>query len=475
MKITLLQQNDSHGVLWEHDEMFWETGRPVLKKTGGLARILQYVKDVKAENDRVLFFDGGDTFHGTLPVVESKGQAALDVIQKMPIDAIVPGNWDYAYGKERLSEMAAQLPGAMLACNCTVRNTGEPYFKEYLIRELDGMKVGIIGLTYPHEDKTMPSSFSEGLAFTTGVEEVRRLVGELSGNTDLIIVLSHMGLPLDAKLAGLVDGIDVILSGHSHDRVQVPDVINGTYIVQAGFSASFVGRLDLRVEEGEIRDARYELVHNDDSFGEDPEIRSLVEKVLGAYEKERCEVVGETSVVLHRMALEETPMDKLITDSYLASLGVDAAFSNGWRYGPPIAPGPLTLFDLHTIIPPNPELFKVCMTGRELTDALEKNLQFVFASDPFNQQGGYILRSSGISMTYKPYNPDGGRIQTLQVGGKDIDPDKTYTVAGGDGQTFGSLSERKQMTGIHAVDAIREFLRTNSPFPGITEKQIISA
>lgn len=475
MKITLLQQNDTHGVLWEHEEMFWQDGQPSLKKTGGLARISRYVQDVKEETPRVLFFDGGDTFHGTLPLTDTDGQAALDVIGDMPIDGFVPGNWDYAYGKERLKDIACRLPGPMLACNCFMKETGEPYFREYAIYTFDGMKVGVIGLTYPHEDKTMPPSFSEGLSFSNGVEEVRRLVGKLSAKTDLIVVLSHMGLPLDGKLAGLVDGIDVILSGHSHDRVLVPDVINGTYIIQAGFSASFVGRLDLDVEDGKVKSADYRLVHLDESFEEDPVIRERVDAILANYANERNEIVGETGVVLHRMALEETPMDKLITDSYMDALDVDAAFSHGWRYGPPMAPGPLSLFDLFTIIPTDPELFTLRLTGRELTESLEKNLQHVFAADPFGQQGGYILRSSGLSMTYKPYNPDGTRIQTLQIGGEDIDPDRAYQIAAAGEQAFSTFRDRREMKGIHAVEAIRNYLKTHGPYPGIRKKQIISA
>ncbi|WP_257988459.1 5'-nucleotidase C-terminal domain-containing protein [Bacillus sp. V33-4] len=132
--------------------------------------------------------------------------------------------------------------------------------------------------------------------------------------------------------------------------------------------------------------------------------------------KSKAEIVGRTNSILHRMTLNEAPMDRLITDSYLHSYDCDLTFSHGWRYGTPIAPGPISMDDLHSIIPTNPEMFTLEMDGHRLLKAIEKNLEQVFSADPFKQKGGYILRSSGLFMTLKPYNPEGNRIQSLQIG-----------------------------------------------------------
>lgn len=364
MQFTLIQQNDTHGCVEMHDELFWGVDEPTLKKAGGFSRIRQYVKNLKKEKENVLFFDGGDLFHGTLPLVSSRGEAILPILQKMELDGFVPGNWDYAYGKKRLHELTESLDFLGLACNVVDEDTGKDLFKPYVLKNLNGITIGIIGVTYPYVDITMPPDFSAGLHFTKGVEEVRESVKALEGQADVIVLLSHMGLPLDAKLVSLVDGIDIVLSGHSHDRVQKPIVENGTYIVQAGSSSSFLGRLDVEFENGTITDIRYDLIVMEEQFEEDEEIKALVDELLSVYEKERLTVVGETQTLLHRMTLEEAPMDKLITDAYLSAFESDAVFSHGWRYGHPIAPGPVTLFDLHTIIPTNPELFLLELTGK---------------------------------------------------------------------------------------------------------------
>lgn len=464
MQFTLIQQNDTHGCLEMHNELFWSVDGPILKKTGGFSRISRYVKNLKKEKENVLFFDGGDLFHGTLPLVASKGEAILPILQKMNLDGFVPGNWDYAYGKKQLRHLTESLTFPTLACNVADDDAQEGFLKPYVIKELNGIKIGVIGLTYPYVDITMPPDFSTGLSFTKGVEEVRQSVEVLKRQVDAIVLLSHMGLPLDVKLVSLVDGIDIVLSGHSHDRITTPIIENGAYIVQAGSSSSFLGRLDVEVENGAISDVHYELIEIDESFEEDEEIKRMVDELFSLYKKQRTTVVGETETVLHRMTLEEAPMDKLITDAYLAAFGSSAAFSHGWRYGHPIAAGPLTLFDLHTIIPTNPELFTLELTGAELWDALEHNLEQVYSANPFEQKGGYVLRSSGLKMTFKPYNPKGHRIQSLQIGDEVFQPEKLYRIVGGGSQPFKKHEDKKNYQHVYAIDVIQSFLEENGPY-----------
>lgn len=464
MRFTLIQQNDTHGCLELHNELFWGSEGPSLKKTGGFSRISRYVKDLKSNNDNVLFLDGGDLFHGTLPLVASKGAAILPILQKMNLDGFVPGNWDYAYGKTQLRDLAESLPFPALACNVTDDDTQEGFFKSYAVKELNGVKIGIIGLTYPYVDITMPPDFSEGLSFSTGVEDVRKSVEALDGEADVIVLLSHMGLPLDVKLVSLVEGIDIVLSGHSHDRITKPIIENGAVIVQAGSSSSFLGRLDVDFENGAIRDVQYELIAMEEQLEEDEEIKGMVDELLALHQEERTAAIGETETVLHRMTLEEAPMDKLITDAYLSAFESSAAFSHGWRYGPPVDAGPLTLFDLHTIIPTNPELFTLDLTGKELREALEHNLEQVYSSDPFEQKGGYVLRSSGLKMTFKPYNPKGHRIQSMHLAGEGIEPEKVYRIVSGGSQSFKKHEDKKTYQNVHAVDVIHAFLREKGPY-----------
>lgn len=474
MQFTLIQQNDTHGCLELHDEFFWGGNGPILKKVGGFSRISQYVKNLRNEKENVLFLDGGDLFHGTLPLVASKGEAILPILEKMKLDGFVLGNWDYAYGKKQLQHLIENLPFPALSCNVFDDETQKEFVKPYVIKELNGIKIGIIGLTYPYVDITMPPDFSQGLSFTKGVKEVKQSVAALKGQADVIVLLSHMGLPLDVKLVSLVEGIDIVLSGHSHDRIKKPIIHNGTYIVQAGSSSSFIGRLDVEFKNGAISDIEYELIEMDESFEEDEEIKAMVNEILDVYKEEREAVVGETITVLHRMTLEEAPMDKLITDAYLHAFESSAAFSHGWRYGHPIAAGPLTRYDLHTIIPTNPELFTLELTGEELRKALEHNLEQVFSSDPFEQKGGYILRSSGLKMTFKPYNPKGHRIQSLQIGAEAYQPEKVYRVVGGGSQSFKTHEAKKNYQDIHAIDVIESFLQEHGPYEVKIASDIVS-
>lgn len=457
-KLTIIQQNDTHGSLELHDELFWTGKKPELKQTGGFSRIARYIKDVRAQNENVLFFDGGDLFHGTLPLLASKGKAILPALNKMQLDGWVPGNWDFAYGKEQLKELAESLPFPTLACNVKEEESEQDFIKPFFIKEMEGLKVGVIGLTYPYVDETMPDSFSSGFTFSKGVDETREAVSELKGDVDLVVLLSHMGLPLDVELASLIDGIDLILSGHSHDRIEKPISVNDTLVVQAGSSSSFLGKIEVTVSNGRIDSHHYELIAIDESFPEDEEMASIVAGILQPFERERNTIAGVTNSILHRMTLNEAPMDQLITDAYLDFFNCDLAFSHGWRYGTPIRPGNITEFALHTIIPTNPEMFTLQMSGSQLLKALEKNLEMVFSRDPFKQKGGYILRSSGLFMALKPYNPEGNRIQKLLIAGKDIDLNKNYKIAGGGEQLFKGSEAEKTYHGVTAIEVIKGYL-----------------
>lgn len=473
-KITIFQQNDTHGCLDMHDEFYWQGNKPILRKAGGLARIHQYVKDVKRQQSNVLFFDGGDLFHGTLPLVASQGNALIPILENMELDGFVPGNWDFAYGKQQLKQLTEKLPFPTIACNVNDKDSGNPFVTPYVIKEMTDMKVGIIGLTYGHEEEVMTDKFSEGLSFSLGTEEVRKIIQNIQEEVDLIVVVSHLGLPLDVKLASVVKGIDIILSGHSHDRVTRPIDANGTIVVQAGSNSAFLGRLDISMEGGKMAHVDYQLIDVHENLQEDPILQDLVKAAIEPFNKEMNNIVGETKTLLHRMTLQQSPMDKLITDAYLHSYNCDIAVSQGWRYGPPIAKGPLSMYDLHSIIPTNPKLFTVEVEGHALRNIMEKNLEMVFSADPFEQKGGYILRSSGLAMTYKPYSPKGYRIQTFHVGGKELNDNTTYKIVGGGGQLLKGIEQSKKYHDDYAIDIIQSFLKDKGPFELNKDRQIIS-
>lgn len=472
-QLTILQQNDTHGALELHPELFWSAKGARIKNVGGFSRIKQYIKEVKKEASNVLFFDGGDLFHGSAPLVFSKGRAILPALKKMELDGMVPGNWDFAYGKETIESLTKSLPFETIAAN--VRNeSGSSFFSPFFIKELNGIRVGIIGLTYPYVDQTMPEEFSKGLIFSRGIKEIQESVQEIRGNVDIIILISHMGLPLDVKLASEVKGIDIILSGHSHDRIELPIVQDGTLIIQAGSSSSFIGRLDLTIDQGKVDNYQYRLVPMVEEMQEDEEMREIITDIIKPFHHLKMEIVGATESILHRMTLNEAPMDKLITDSYLHAFNADVAFSHGWRYGTPLPAGQISLFDLYNIIPTNPEMFTLEMDGATLLNALEKNLEQVFSSDPYEQKGGYILRSSGLFLTLKPYNPKGRRIQNCLIRGREISKSQTYKIVGGGKQLFKGMLDQHKQQGVNSIDVIQAYLKEIGTYRNDTIQSIIS-
>ena len=247
-KVTLLQINDTHGYLDLHQEWFAAPQQPVYRLAGGYARIATLVRQIREQTqDSVLFCDNGDTFHGTYPVVKSRGEVLLPILNRLGLQAMTV-HWDFAYGPQRMQELAAGLKYPVLAINIYHTQTGQRFFPPYAVQEVGGLRIGIIGIASNITAKTMPPHFSEGLRFTDGREELSGFIKEVRAKqgADLVVVLSHLGLPQDMKLLSEVSGVDVLLSGHTHNRLFHPVRQGNTLVMQSGCHGTFVGRLDWR-------------------------------------------------------------------------------------------------------------------------------------------------------------------------------------------------------------------------------------
>lgn len=460
--LTLLQINDTHAYLESHQELFWNGKQAMYKEVGGYARIASLIKDIKAEkNNQVLVLDNGDTIHGTFAAVNSKGKAMVPVLNKMGIEGMT-AHWEFGYGPKIFMEIAEKLNYPMLAINAYDEKTDELLFDPYLIKEYDGLKVGIIGIAATIIDKVMPDWFSEGTYFTMGKEELTHYIDELRNEkqVDLIVVLSHLGFPQETKLAGEIDGIDVLLSGHTHNRVHKPALINDTIIIQSGCHGSFVGRLDLEIDNRKVVNFTHQLLTVEKSITEDEEIKAEIEKIMKPHRDKLNEVLGYTDIALHRNLVIESTMDNFLLDSLLDLTGAEMAFSNGWRYGAPIVPGPITRNDLWNIIPVNPPVSTVKLSGQELWEMMEANLERTFSRNPYEQQGGYVKRSAGINLYFKIENPAGERIQKLFVQGEEVDFDRIYdavfVTSQGVRAKYGS--ERKKLD-IKAIENLERYLK----------------
>ena len=465
-KITIVQMNDSHAYLDLHQEMFWQSDHITYRPAGGYARIATLVKQIRAESQgHILFCDCGDTIHGTYPALQTQGRALIPVLNSLGLDAMT-AHWEFAYGPEVFQQRVSELTYPMLANNVYDEETKKPVYSSYAIKEIGGLRVGLVGIASNIVDKTMPPSYSEGIYFTLGKDELPTIIDILrtQEKADLIVLVSHLGFPQEMKLLSEVHGIDVCLSGHTHNRLYKPALNGKTIVIQSGCHGSFLGRLDLEVEEGQIVDYRHRLIEVAADVQPDPVVDELIRQALAPYKEDLSEVVGETATALNRGTTLEATMDNFLLQSLLESTGAQLAFSNGWRYGAPIVPGKITLNDLYNIIPMNPPVSTVELTGEELRAMLEENLERTFSSDPYQQMGGYVKRCLGLNVYFKIENPQGHRIQKLFAGDEEVRPERFYTAAfvtpQGVPQKFGRNRENRSE---RIIDVTRAYLASHRP------------
>ena len=422
--LTIFQMNDSHGYLKIHPELYWSGDHAEYRMAGGYARIASQI-DAEGE-DRTLAFDCGDTIHGTYLPVQTKGRAMLPILNALGFAAMT-AHWEFAYGPEHFMSLAGELKYPVLAINCYRKDTGDLAFPPSMIIEKNGLLVGVIGIASNIVDKTMPSSYSQGLRFTLGREELPEQIKLLRRDrADLIVVISHLGFPQDARLASEAEGVDIWLGGHTHNRLCEPAYINGTAMIQSGCHGSFLGRLDLEVD-GEHIKLSHRLMVVGQEINPHPQVEEMINRALGPHRQMLETTVGRTKTALNRNTILESTTDNFLLESIFDLTEADVAFSNGWRYGAPIPSGPINVNDLYNIIPMNPPVSLVKLTGREIRNMMEENLELTFSRDPYKQMGGYVKRCLGLNIYFKMENPPGARIQEIFIQGRRLQPDAVYS------------------------------------------------
>ncbi|TFG12828.1 bifunctional metallophosphatase/5'-nucleotidase [Candidatus Thorarchaeota archaeon] len=453
--------NDSHAYIEPHSEFFFEGAEMVIREAGGYARIGSLVKSIRDEKaGNVLFLDNGDTIHGTYPAVQSQGEALVPILNEMTIDAMTL-HWEFGYGPDQLKKIAGSLNFPLIACNAYDKDTENLSYSPYHVFELNRLKIGVIGIANRIVDITMPESFSKGVDLTTGLEELPVHIQNLRSEerVDLVVVLSHLGFPHANYIAENIDGIDIILSGHTHNRIQRPVIVNDTILIQSGYQGSYIGRLDVRVGNRQIRNFSHELIEIDDTIAEDQIVKEEVDKVMAPHKDLLGEVVGETNTPLARNGVLESTMDNFLLQGLIHASGAELAFSNGWRYGAPVRRGFVKVEDLWNIIPTNPPVSVCTISGGELFQMMEENLEATFSRDPFGQMGGYVKRCLGLNIYFKIENPNGRRIEDFYVGGKKLERSKKYNACfvttQGIPEKYGTDREHLDVS---AIEALRQYV-----------------
>lgn len=338
-------------------------------------------------------------------------------------------------------------------------------FKTTQIFERGGVKVGVVDIGAYIIDKAFPDKISDGYYFTLGNVELPRHIKKLKNKgVEVIIVQSHLGFSQDCKLASEVDGIDILLSGHTHNRLYKPAKINNTTIIQSGCPGSFVEQIDLEIKDGKISKLQHELIVLYNKINADTEMQQLVDKIYAPNQKILSKIVGEITTDFNRYTALESTMDNFVLDAIAYEAGTEIVFSNGWRFGVPIPKGKITNNDLWNIIPVNPKISVTEITGQELWEMMEENLEKTYSKDPYKQMGGYVKRCRGLNVFCKIENEYRQRIHEFFAESRPLDKNKMYRLAfvteQGVSKKYGK--NRKELD-LKAIDALRNYLKEKSP------------
>lgn len=489
LSITVLQTADIHGQLDSHPELFWEDGKIRIKERGGLAHIQTLFEEEKTQNPgRTIIVDGGDLIQGSGYSALSEGAVFSEAIKAMDYDLLVPGNWEVVYGKKRMLEILNGFDTPVIAQNMFHEETGEPLFPPYWIKEIEGIKLGFIGINDPDVPVRQNPVFSKGLNFS-GIEDgVKELISKMKQekDVDVLFLVTHMGIFKQVNLANmeLSKGVDYILGNDTHERVRQP--IPGKYakVTEPGAFGSFVGKLTLHFVDGKLVGDEYKLMDVDPKiYPADSEIQALVDKAKAPYRDNLETVIGHTSTPMYRYLTVENPMDNMITDAARWKTGVDISISNGFRFGNPIVPengkpAPITRANLWNMLPVNEKVKTGKVTGKQIKDWLENEMHNAFAQNPTERFGGWLVRFSGMKVDFNSQAPKGQRVNSITVNGEPIQADEYYTISAcvRPGDPIDNLCRIPDVKDVEVMDytiheAVEDYLAEHSPVSPEWEKR----
>jgi sulfur-oxidizing protein SoxB len=405
-------------------------------KVGGVDRLATLLKAIRAERPgKTLFFDGGDSWQGSYTSHQSQGEDMVRVMNALGTDAMT-AHWEFTYGTERVEELIEMLEFPFLANNVRDTEWEEPVFEGVSTFERGGAKIAVIGQAFPYTPVANPRYKVPGWSFGIREEAIQARVDEVRADgADLVVLLSHNGFDVDRKLVSRVKGIDIVLTGHTHDALPEVVMVGKTILVASGSHGKFLSRLDLDVRDGGLKGFRYKLIPVfSDVIAPDPEMTALVNDIRDPHQDVLQKVIGTTDSLLYRRGNFNGTFDDLICQSLLEERDAQIALSPGFRWGASLLPGQeITLEDVHNATSITyPAAYRSEMTGAFLKTVMEDVADNLFNPDPYYQQGGDMVRVGGFGYTIDPTRSIGNRISdmTLLPGGQAIDPDRTYTVAG---------------------------------------------
>jgi len=409
-------------------------------RVGGFAHLATLVKRLKASRPGALLLDGGDTWQGSGTALWTQGQDMVDACKLLGVD-VMTGHWEFTLGMQRVKEIIEKDFADkvdFVAQNVKTNDFGDPVFKPYVLREINGVPCAIIGQAFPYTPIANPRYMMADWAFGIQEENMQAMVIEARAKgAQVVVVLSHNGMDVDLKLAGRVSGIDAILGGHTHDGMPVAALVGNkggkTIVTNAGSNGKFLGPLDFDVKDNRVTDFRYKLLPVfANMLPADPEMESLITRVRSPYQAKLSEKLAVTEGTLYRRGNFNGTGDQLLLDALMDVQGADLAFSPGFRWGTTLLPGQAItrewLMDMTSTTYSYATLTE--MSGATIKVILEDVADNLFNPDPYYQQGGDMVRVGGLQYTCSPGAAMGKRIDDMRLNGRPVQADKKYKVAG---------------------------------------------
>jgi sulfur-oxidizing protein SoxB len=432
---------------------------------GGFAHLATLVKRLRDARPGALLLDGGDTWQGSATSLWTKAQDMVDATLLLGVDMMTP-HWEMTYGAARVEEIVKKdFKGKteFLAQNIKTTDFGDPVFPAYAMREMNGVKVAVIGQAFPYTPVANPRHFVPDWTFGIQQENMQKTVDECRAKgAQVVVVLSHNGMDVDLKMASRVRGIDAILGGHTHDGIPAPTIVPNaggkTLVGNAGSNGKFLAVLDLDVKGGKVADFRYKLLPIfSDLLPADPAMGALIDKARAPYKARLEEKLAVTEGLLYRRGNFNGTFDQLLLDGLMAEKNAEIAFSPGFRWGTSLLPGQAItyehLMDQTAITYPYVTVNE--LSGETIKTILEDVADNLFNPDPYYQQGGDMVRVGGLDYAIDPRAKMGSRITRMTLSGKPLVAAKKYKVAG-----WAPVSEEAKTAGGEPIwDVIARYLR----------------
>ena len=435
-------------------------------KLGGLDHTSTLIKAIRSErgDNKVLLLDGGDTWQGSYTSLKTQGEDMVEVMKALGTEAMV-GHWEFTFGQQRLKELIDKLEYPFLGGNVFDTEWDEPVFESTAFFEKGGVSVAVIGQHFPYTPIANPNYMVKGWSFGIRPEVLQKNVDEAKKQgAEIVVLLSHNGFDVDQKLAAMIQGIDVILTGHTHDAIPKGIRIKDTLLLSSGSHGKYLGRVDLKVKNGKVVETSSNLIPVfSDVVAPDKEMTKLIKQIRSPYEKECNRIIGKTDNLLYRRGNFNGSWDDVICDAIMQERDTEISLSPGFRWGTTLLPGQnITVDDIYSQTSMNyPEVYRVEMTGKMIKDLLEDVCDNIFNPDPFFQQGGDMVRVGGLSYTCHPKNKIGNRISNLRMMSSDmlLQSNQKYVVGG-----WGSVNQNVKGPAIYNL--LENF---------ISEKKVIKA